>query len=161
MNKHDKLAGALGILPYQLISLIKEIHPNASAQITNELRYQTFWASYNLWRRRQHLQRTHWKEKIPQVWKSEEKRKKKEAKTPPKRKTRPPKAMQFEACCNPFHYLELVNSEKKPTLTCACSFWMTSSKSSRPKYLSLPKADNKNPCFLPRVHDTAQPHRGE
>ena len=159
MNKHDKLAGAIGILPHQLISLIKETHPNASDQITNELRYQTFWASYNLWRRRQHLQRTHWKEKTPQVWKSEEKRKKKEAKTPPKRKKRLPKAMQFEACCNPFHYLELVNFEKKPTLTCACSFWMTSSKPSRPNYLSLPKADYKNPS-LPKTHDTSQPHKG-
>ena len=51
-NQHDRLAGALGILPNHLIQLLRLTNPKELSQIVNDLRFTTFWAIYSLWTKR-------------------------------------------------------------------------------------------------------------
>ena len=48
-NQHDRLAGALGILPNHLIQLLRLTNPKELPQIVNDLRFTTFWATYSVW----------------------------------------------------------------------------------------------------------------
>src|SRR5215472_9051891 len=61
MNNHDRLAGALGILPNHLIQLIRLTNSKDVAKVINDLRFTTFWSSYHIWSKRQTLNRTYWK----------------------------------------------------------------------------------------------------
>ena len=64
LNQHDRLAGALGILPNHLIQLLRDIDAKGVPKITHDLRFATFWATYHIWTKRQTLNRTlqTWKE---------------------------------------------------------------------------------------------------
>ena len=46
--QHDRLAGALGILPNHLIQLLRLTNPKELSQIVNDVRFTTFWATYRL-----------------------------------------------------------------------------------------------------------------
>ena len=61
INQHDRLAGALGILPNHLIQLLRLTNRKELSQIVNDLRFTTFWATYSIWTKRQSLNRTYWK----------------------------------------------------------------------------------------------------
>ena len=122
MNKHDKLAGLLGILPAPLLLLLKELHPDRKVlhQVTTDLKLNTFFGAYSIWKRRQTLQKIHFKNKIPEI----RKKKKRAANGPPKKRRKPTKAEQFDRCVNPFHYLELSHPNQSPKLTCPCNYQM-------------------------------------
>jgi hypothetical protein len=60
-NQHDRLAGALGILPNHMIQLLRLTNRKDLSQIVNDLRFTTFWATYSIWTKRQSLNRTYWK----------------------------------------------------------------------------------------------------
>ena len=47
INQHDRSAGTLGILPNHLIQLIRLTDKDNLDRILNELRFTTFWATYN------------------------------------------------------------------------------------------------------------------
>ena len=106
INQHDRLAGSLGIVPNHLIQLLRVTNPNSVNKIVNDLRFSTFWSTYNLWIKRQSLNRTHWKI-VPECCKLQETFKKnKTAEKKVKRKRRSKKII-LEDCQNPFHYLLL------------------------------------------------------
>ena len=119
MAKHDKLAGLLGLLPHTLLSLLKETHPRNSKQAASELQIQTVWGAYTIWKKRQILQKIHWNQKVPEIRKKE---KKANRTGPPNKKRRLRKAEQFDACINPFHYLELSKPNVAPEFTCRCNY---------------------------------------
>ena len=50
INQHDRSAGTLGILPNHLIQLIRLTDKDHLDKILNELRFTTFWATYNIWK---------------------------------------------------------------------------------------------------------------
>ena len=60
INQHDRSAGSLGILPNHLIQLIRLTNKNNLHQILNDLRFTTFWATYNIWKKRQNLNKIFW-----------------------------------------------------------------------------------------------------
>src|SRR5690348_6674997 len=68
--------------------------------------------------------------KLGKLWK-----KKKEKKSPPKKFVQI-KTAQFEACCNPFHYLELANPKEEPTETCRCIFSLAAKRSHKLRNLT-------------------------
>jgi hypothetical protein len=60
INQHDRLAGALGILPNHLIQLLRLTNKENIHKILDDLRFSTFWATYNIWTKRQRLNRAFW-----------------------------------------------------------------------------------------------------
>ena len=68
MNQHDRSAGTLGILPNHLIQLIRLTNKENLDRILNDLRFTTFWATYNIWKKRQSLNRIFWNN-APQSYK--------------------------------------------------------------------------------------------
>jgi hypothetical protein len=101
-NKHDRLAGAIGILPNHLIQFIKKVDPDHMQDILSDLRKAAFWSSYQVWQQRMHLNRVYWRNKVPPSWKG--------------------KQDPLNACKTPFHYLDLTHRNVPPTLgTCNCS----------------------------------------
>ena len=101
-NQHDRLAGALGILPNHLIQSLRLTNPKELPQIVNDLRFTTFWATYSIWTKRQSLNRTYWKI-IPECCKFV----KNKTTTLEKKRKRRTKKAELDACQNPFHYLSL------------------------------------------------------
>src|SRR5579872_1878722 len=101
INQHDRLAGALGILPNHLIQLLRLTNRKELSQIINDLRFTTFWATYSIWTKRQSLNRTYYKI-IPQCCKSVKNRTTTTLERKRKRRT---KKADLDACQNPFHYL--------------------------------------------------------
>ena len=61
----------------------------------------------------------HWNQRVPEIRKKEKKTK---VRGPRKKKRRLIKAEQFDACINPFHYLELSNPNVQPEFTCSCNY---------------------------------------
>ena len=120
-NQHDRLAGALGILPNQLIQLLRLTDHTNLPQITNELRFTTFWATFYIWNKRQTLHRTYWKF-LPECCKSVAKNK--NAKTLEKKRKRRTKKAELDACQNPFHYLPLKKNVQPAQGTCSCTPWV-------------------------------------
>ena len=55
VNRHDRLAGVLGILPNALIKLIKATKYAEREEIMNDLRLTAFWSGYLIWMRRHKL----------------------------------------------------------------------------------------------------------
>ena len=49
INQHNRLAGTLGILPNQLIQLIRLHDSKNLKKIINDLRFTTFWSTFNIW----------------------------------------------------------------------------------------------------------------
>ena len=102
MNSHDRFAAVLGILPNQLIRLVRETKPEDKDVILKDLRLTSFWHGYRVWRQRMYLNREYWRDKVPTCFKG--------------------KPDVLDNCVNPFHYLKLVNSRQAPSLgTCNCS----------------------------------------
>ena len=50
MNSHDRFAAVLGILPNQLIQLVRETKPEDKDVILKDLRLTSFWHGYRVWR---------------------------------------------------------------------------------------------------------------
>ena len=120
INQHDRLAGSLGIVPNHLIQLLRVTNPNSVNKIVNDLRFSTFWSTYNLWIKRQSLNRTYWKI-VPECCKLQETFKKnKTAEKKVKRKRRSKKII-LEDCQNPFHYLLLKKNLQSLHGTCDCA----------------------------------------
>jgi hypothetical protein len=118
INQHNRLAGTLGILPNHLIQLLRLTNRESLDNITEELRFTTFWATYDLWNRRQSLYRIY-RNTLPDTLKVSNKEKKRKNLGKRKRRT---KMSILDDCKNPFHYLLLRNPNKKPTQgTCDCS----------------------------------------
>ena len=102
MNCHDRFAAVLGILPNQLIRLVRETKPEDKDVILKDLRLTSFWHGYRVWRQRMYLNREYWRDKVPTCFKG--------------------KPDVLDNCVNPFHYLKLVNPRQAPSLgTCNCS----------------------------------------
>ena len=116
INQHDRSAGSLGILPNHLIQLIRLTNKNNLHQILNDLRFTTFWATYNIWKKRQSLNRTFWN--IAPVFFQDKSDSKKKKKGKGKRKI---KKSFWDDCKNPFHHLVLKDSAKSIQGTCDCS----------------------------------------
>ena len=120
INNHDRFAGVLGILPNQLIGLIREVKPEDKDAILKDLRLTSFWHGYRVWRQRAQLDREYWQDKVPNCFKGQ------------------PDVL--DNCVNAFHYMKLVNSKRAPSLgTCNCSAQFKVSKKKR----KLP-VDRKN-----------------
>jgi hypothetical protein len=119
LNQHDRLAGALGIMPNHLIQLLRDFDTKNVPKITHDLRFATFWATYHIWTKRQTLNREFWKI-IPNACKPE-KKVIIENKKIHKRKRRTPKKSAFDDCKNPFHFLPLKQGTAAMHGTCACS----------------------------------------
>ena len=118
VNRHDRLAGVLGILPNALIKLIKATKYAEREEIMNDLRLTAFWSGYLIWMRRHKLCQQYWRKKIPEQWKTPPAEKKSAHPTKRKRKS---KRMRLEACKNAFHYLELKDPKRAPSIgTCNC-----------------------------------------
>ena len=111
INQHNRLAGTLGILPNHLIQLLRLTNRESLDNITEELRFTTFWATYDLWNRRQSLYRIY-RNTLPDALKVSNKEKKRTNLGKRKRRT---KKSILDDCKNPFHYLLLRNPNKKPT----------------------------------------------
>ena len=118
INTHDRLAGAIGIIPPLLIRFLHDTCPQTAIHIISDLRRSTLWGTYKIWKKRQELTKIHWKERTPNVVKI----RKKKSTQPLTRKRKRQKALQFEACKNPFHYLTLQNPGKIPEFTCPCEY---------------------------------------
>jgi hypothetical protein len=88
MNNHDRFAGVLGILPNQLIGLIREVKPEDKDAILKDLRLTSFWHGYRVWRQRAQLDREYWQDKVPNCFKGQ------------------PDVL--DNCVNAFHYMKLV-----------------------------------------------------
>jgi hypothetical protein len=89
MNSHDRFAAVLGILPNQLIRLVRETKPEDKNAILKDLRLTSFWHGYRVWRQRMYLHHEYWRDKAPTCFKG--------------------KPDVLDSCVNPFHYLKLVN----------------------------------------------------
>ena len=102
-----------GILPNHLIQLLRLTNKKNLHKILNDLRFSAFWATYNVWKKRQRLNRVFWKTESDRLndhsrqYKGQKKRKRKHKKN------------IFEDCKNPFHYLLLKNN-MTPHGTCDC-----------------------------------------
>ena len=124
INQHDRLAGALGILPNHLIQLLRLSNPENLTKVTDDLRFTTFWSTYSIWTKHQTLSRAYWKS-IPECCKSEIKKKKSEKKTvapvQKRKRKRKNKKLALEDCQNPFHYLVLKKNLQPIHGTCNCS----------------------------------------
>jgi len=90
MNNHDRFAAVLGILPNQLIRLVRETKPEDKDVILKDLRLTSFWHGYRVWRQRMY-HHEYWRDKA--------------------RKGKPD---VLDSCVNPFHCLKLVNHSKHP-----------------------------------------------
>ena len=99
INQHNRLAGTLGILPNQLIQLIRLHDSKNLKKIINDLRLTTFWSTFNIWTKHQTLNRTYYKI-LPSCCKPEIK----EKKTVPlgKKRKRRTKHLVLEAVKIPF-----------------------------------------------------------
>jgi hypothetical protein len=125
VNRHDRLAGVVGILPNALIKLIKATKYAEREEIMNDLRLTAFWSGYLIWMRRHKLCQLYWRKKIPEQWKTPPAEKKSGNTTKRKRRT---KRIRLEACKNAFHYLEL-KDPKRATSTGTCNCLAISHKS--------------------------------
>jgi hypothetical protein len=123
-NRHDRLAGTLGILPNHLIQLLRLTNHEDVQEIIKDLRFVTFWSTYSIWAKRQKLNRIYWKI-IPECCRPKliKKNKTKEI----KRIRRSTKA-KLEVCQNPFHYLNLKKNLGPIAGTCNCTLLMGHSK---------------------------------
>ena len=117
LNQHNRTAGALGILPNHLLQLLRLTNPENVEKITNELRFAAFWATYNIWTKRQRLNRTYWNI-VPETWKHNEELKKDKYLGKKRKRT---KQLVLDDCKNPFHYLLLKSGVKPIQGTCDCS----------------------------------------
>jgi hypothetical protein len=124
INQHDRLAGALGILPNHLIQLLRLSNPENLTKIIDDLRFTTFWSAYSIWTKHQTLNRAYWKN-IPECCKAEVKKKKSEKKSvapvQKRKRKRKNKKLALEDCQNPFHYLVLKKNLQPIQGTCNCS----------------------------------------
>ena len=83
VNRHDRLAGVVGILPNALIKLIKTTKYAEREEIMNDLRLTAFWSGYLVWMRR-HIVSCTGERKYPSSGKRQ--RRKKTMETRPKEK---------------------------------------------------------------------------
>ena len=120
INQHDRLAGALGILPNHLIQLLRLTHSENLDKIIDDLRFTTFWSTYNIWTKHQRLKRTYWKI-IPECCKVKEKKSEPLIQKPKRQRK---KKNTFEDCKNPFHYLLLKKNSQPIQGTCSCSTYL-------------------------------------
>jgi hypothetical protein len=112
MNSHSRFAAVLGILPNQLIRLVRETKPEDQDAILKDLRLTSFWHGYRVWRQRMYLDHEYWRDKAPLCLKG--------------------KPDVLDNCVNPFHYLKLVNPKQAPSLgTCNCSAQVMLKKNKR------------------------------
>jgi hypothetical protein len=112
MNSHDRFAAVLGILPNQLIRLVRETKPEDKDVILKDLRLTSFWHGYRVWQQRMYFNREYWRDKAPTIFKG--------------------KPDVLDNCVNPFHYLKLVNPKQAPSLgTCNCSAQLMLKKKKR------------------------------
>src|ERR1700722_15109072 len=112
MNSHDRFAAVLGILPNQLIRLVRETKPEDKDVILKDLRLTSFWHGYRVWQQRMYFNREYWRDKAPMIFKG--------------------KPDVLDNCVNPFHYLKLVNPKQAPSLgTCNCSAQLMLKKKKR------------------------------
>src|ERR1700734_1176370 len=93
-------------LPNHLIQLLRVTNSNSVNKIVNDLRFSTFWSTYNLWTKRQSLNRTYWKI-VPECCKLQETFKKNKTAGKKVKRKRRSKKIILEDCQNPFHYLLL------------------------------------------------------
>ena len=70
MNSHDRFAAVLGILPNQLIQLVRETKPEDKDVILKDLRLTSFWHGYRVWRQRMYLNHEYWRDKAPTALKA-------------------------------------------------------------------------------------------
>ena len=97
-NLHDRLAGALGILPNHLIHLLRLTNNGFCTQIINDLRFTTFWSTYRIWTKRHTLYRTYWKMSAA----NQRKRKNRKRKNRKRKGNDATKSDTFEQYQNPF-----------------------------------------------------------
>ena len=145
-NQHDRLAGALGILPNHLIQLLRLTNPKELPQIVNDLRFTTFWATYSIWTKRQSLNRTYWKI-IPECCKLV----KNKTTTLEKKRKRRTKKAELDACQNPFHYLSLKKNVQPSQGTCGCTPWVGQIKR-RSNNIGIKLSLNKKTSITPSIN---------
>ena len=149
VNRHDRLAGVIGILPNALIKLIKLTRYYEHETIIHDLRISAFWSGYLVWMARQKLHRTYWREKIPEQWKTEGKTKKSANSHDKRKKRRKNKKMAFEACRNMFHYLMQKNPQRSPLVgTCNCLSQTTTTRVDNKVRISGSKQNKKHKIVL-------------
>jgi hypothetical protein len=146
INHHDRLAGALGILPNHLIQLLRLTNREELSQIVNDLRFATFWATYSIWTKRQSLNHTYWKI-IPECCKLV---KNKITTTLEKKRKRRNKKAELDACRNPFHYLSLKKNVQPSQGTCGCTPWVGQIKR-RSNNIELKLSPNKKTWINPSI----------
>ena len=81
----------------------------------NQHNRTAFWATYNIWTKRQRLNRTYWNI-VPETWKHNE-----EFKYLGKKRKRRTKQLVLDDCKNPFHYLLLKSGVQPIQGSCDCS----------------------------------------
>jgi hypothetical protein len=145
-NQHDRLAGALGILPNHLIQLLRLTNRKELSQIVNDLRFTTFWATYSIWTKRQSLNRTYWRI-IPECCKFV----KNKTTTLEKKRKRRTKKVELDACRNPFHYLSLKKNMQPSQGTCGCTPWVGQIKR-RSNNIEMKLSLNKRTCITPSIN---------
>ena len=69
MNSHDRFAAVLGILPNQLVRLVRETKPEDKDVILKDLRLTSFWHGYRVWQQRMYLNGEYWRDKVPTCFK--------------------------------------------------------------------------------------------
>ena len=96
INRHNKVLSALGILPNQLRTLLKNTIGDKTEEALTDFRKSLFFSGYSVWRRRKKLVTSFWNTTAPEEWK------KQDCKRAPKRR----KKKYDTRCNNPFHYLK-------------------------------------------------------
>ena len=111
-NRHNKVLSALGILPNQLRTLLKNTIGDKTEEALTDFRRSLFFSGYRVWKRRKVLVASFWNTTAPDEWK------KQDLKRAPKRR----KKKYDTRCNNPFHYLKKHSnfSQQKET-RCPCS----------------------------------------
>lgn len=111
ISKHNPLLSILGILPNQLLYILKETTPRFD-EAFDDIAYTLFVHGYQIWKLRKTLMTKYWKEIAREEWKP----------YPVKRKKTTSKALEQEKCRSPFHFLERYRnlSQQRPT-PCPCS----------------------------------------
>jgi len=111
-NQHPWFLGVLGILPNHLRSLLKESGHDCREEALLDISRTLFFAGFSIWKKRQKLNNTFWKEIAPENRKQ---------KTSKRKKRNVEEKTSQSKCRNPFHFLVRHSnlSKQRPT-KCPC-----------------------------------------
>ena len=111
ISKHNPLLSILGVLPNQLLYILKQQTPKFD-EAFDDIAFTLFFHGYQIWKLRKTLMSKYWKEIAREEWKP----------YPVKRKKKTSIIMEQEKCRSPFHFLERYRtlSKQRPT-PCPCS----------------------------------------